>query len=127
MTIPLPPLATEFMGMTAYGSASFHDLFSDDDLLSEGSIIGDPSPLGCPALWECAMADVRGNCWSRWSPRIRTPRQIRARRPWLTPRRTARTYASGGSTSRDMRRCTPTQLRAECPKIHVYLLTIYER
>jgi hypothetical protein len=55
-----PPLATEFVGMTRYSPASFHDLFSDDDLLSEGSSVDDLSPLGCPALRECAMADVQG-------------------------------------------------------------------
>jgi hypothetical protein len=59
-TIPLRLLMTEFMGMTGYGPASFHDLFSDDDLLSEGSSVGDLSPLGCPALQECAMVDVQG-------------------------------------------------------------------
>jgi hypothetical protein len=32
-----PPPMTEFVGMMGYGSASFHDFFSDDDLLSEGS------------------------------------------------------------------------------------------
>jgi hypothetical protein len=45
-----PPLATEFVGMTGYSPASFHDLYSDDDLMSEGSSIGDLSPFGCPAL-----------------------------------------------------------------------------
>jgi hypothetical protein len=59
-TIPLPPLTTEFVGMTGYGSASFHDLFCDNNLLSEGSSVNDLSPLGCPALSECAIADVQG-------------------------------------------------------------------
>jgi hypothetical protein len=49
-TILLPPLTTEFVGMTGYSPASFHDLYSDDDLMSEGSSIGDLSPFGCPAL-----------------------------------------------------------------------------
>jgi hypothetical protein len=48
------------VGITGYSPASFHDLFSDDDLLSEGSGIGDVSSPGCPALQECAMADVQG-------------------------------------------------------------------
>jgi hypothetical protein len=55
-----PPLATEFAGMTGYSLASFHDLFSDDDLLSEGSSVGDVSSFGCPALRECTIADVQG-------------------------------------------------------------------
>jgi hypothetical protein len=59
-TIPLPPLAIEFVGMTGYGPASFHNLFSDDNLLSEGSSVDDLSPLSCPALQECAMMDVQG-------------------------------------------------------------------
>jgi hypothetical protein len=46
--------------MTRYGPASFHDLFSDDNLLSKGSSVGDLSPLGYPALRECTMADVHG-------------------------------------------------------------------
>jgi hypothetical protein len=50
----------KFVGMTGYGPASLHDLFSDDGLLSEGSSISDLSPLGCPALLECAMAEVQG-------------------------------------------------------------------
>jgi hypothetical protein len=58
--LPQPSPAIDFVGMTGYSAASFHDLFSDDDLLSEGSSIGDLSPLGCPALRECAMADMQG-------------------------------------------------------------------
>jgi hypothetical protein len=56
--MPLPSLATKFMGMTGYGPVSFHDLLDNDDLLSEGSSFGDVSSLGCPALRECDMADV---------------------------------------------------------------------
>jgi hypothetical protein len=33
--MPMPLHVTEFVGMIGYGPASFHDLFSDDDLLSE--------------------------------------------------------------------------------------------
>jgi hypothetical protein len=58
--LPQPLPATELVHMTGYGLASFHDLFSDDDLLSKGSSISDLSPLGYPALRECAMADVQG-------------------------------------------------------------------
>jgi hypothetical protein len=58
--LPQPPPAIEFMGMMRYGPASFHNLFSDDDLLSEGSSVGDLSPLGCPTLQECAMVDMQG-------------------------------------------------------------------
>jgi hypothetical protein len=54
------PLATEFVGMTGYGLASFYDLLSDDDLLNEGSSVDNKSSLGCPTLRECAMADVQG-------------------------------------------------------------------
>jgi hypothetical protein len=57
--MPVPPCVTEFVGMTGYGPASFHDLFFDDDLLSEGSSVGDLSSPGSPALRECAMADVQ--------------------------------------------------------------------
>jgi hypothetical protein len=105
--MPLRLLVTKFVGMTGLGPASFHDLFSDDDLLSEGSSVGNVSSLGCPVLRECAMADVRGQLRSRWRPRIRTPHQTRARSTWLTPRCTLRTYASGGTTSRHPRRRTP--------------------
>jgi hypothetical protein len=49
----------------------------------------------------------RGDCRSQWRPRIDTPRETCACRPWLTPRRTMRTYASGGSTSHHPSRCTP--------------------
>jgi hypothetical protein len=59
-TISLPSLATEFVGMTGYGPTSFHDLFSDVDLMSEGSSVGNLSPSCCPALRECAMADMQG-------------------------------------------------------------------
>jgi hypothetical protein len=55
-----PPLATEFVGMTGYSPASFHNLFFDDDLLSKGSNVGDVSSPGYPALRECTMADVQG-------------------------------------------------------------------
>jgi hypothetical protein len=54
------PLATVIVGMTRDGPASFHDLFSNDDLLSEGYNIGDVSTLSCPALRECTMADAPG-------------------------------------------------------------------
>jgi hypothetical protein len=56
---PRPPV-TEFMGMTGYGAALFHDLFSDDNLLGKGSSVIDLLPLGYPALWECTMADEQG-------------------------------------------------------------------
>jgi hypothetical protein len=56
-----PPLATEFVGMTGYSPASFHDLFSNDDLLSEGSSIDDMSSPGYLALRECAMVNVQGD------------------------------------------------------------------
>jgi hypothetical protein len=56
----LPLLATKLVGMMGYGPASFHDLLSDDDLLTKGSSIRNVSSLGCPALWECSMADVQG-------------------------------------------------------------------
>jgi hypothetical protein len=58
--MPLPSLAIKFVSMTGYGPASFHDLFSDDDLLNEGSSIGDVSFPSCPKLRECAMSDVQG-------------------------------------------------------------------
>jgi hypothetical protein len=45
-----PPLATKFVGITGYSPASFHDLFSDDNLLGEGSSIGDVSSLSHPIL-----------------------------------------------------------------------------
>jgi hypothetical protein len=57
--MPAPPRVTEFVGMTGYNTALFHDLFSYDDLLSEGSSVGDLSYPGCPALRDCAMADVQ--------------------------------------------------------------------
>jgi hypothetical protein len=97
--IPQPPPAIEFVGVMGYNPASFHDLFSNDDLLSEGSSISDLSPLGCPVLRECAMRTCRADSRSRWRPRIRTPRQTHCAQ--------ARTYASGGSTSCRPRRCTP--------------------
>jgi hypothetical protein len=56
--IPQPPPVTKFVGMTGYGPASFHDLFSDDDHLSEGSSVGNLLHLSCPTLQECVMADV---------------------------------------------------------------------
>jgi hypothetical protein len=49
----------------------------------------------------------RGHSRSLWKPRTCTPRQTRVRKPWLTPRHTARTYAGSGSTSHRPRRCTP--------------------
>jgi hypothetical protein len=57
-TMLLTLLTTKLMGMTGYGLASFHNLLSDDDLLTNGSSIRDVLSLGCPALRECAMADV---------------------------------------------------------------------
>jgi hypothetical protein len=104
--MPQPSLATKLVGMTRYGPASFHDLLSDDDLLIEGSSVGDVSSLGCPALRECAMANVQGHRRSWRKPRTRTPRQTCLCRPWLTPRRAARTYTNGSSTSCHPRRCT---------------------
>jgi hypothetical protein len=59
-TMPLPLLATKLVGMMGYGSASFHDLLSDDDLLTEGFSVGDVLSLGCLVLRECGMADVQG-------------------------------------------------------------------
>jgi hypothetical protein len=56
----LPSLATKFIGMPGYSPASFHDLFSNDDLLTEGSTVKDVSSLGCPALRESAIVDVQG-------------------------------------------------------------------
>jgi hypothetical protein len=45
-----PPPVIKFVGMIGYSPASFHDLFSDDDLPSEDSSIGEVSSPGCPAL-----------------------------------------------------------------------------
>jgi hypothetical protein len=58
--LPEPPQATEFVGMTGYSPASFHDLLSDYNLLSEGSSVCNMLSPSCPALRECAMADVQG-------------------------------------------------------------------
>jgi hypothetical protein len=55
-----PSLATKLVGMMGYSPASLHDLLSDDDLLTEDSSIGDLTSLSCPALRECAMANVQG-------------------------------------------------------------------
>jgi hypothetical protein len=77
-TITLPPLAIKFVGMTRYGPASFHDLFSDDDLLSEGSSVGDISPLGCLALREYTMVDVQGQLPVPVRSRIHTSHRTRA-------------------------------------------------
>jgi hypothetical protein len=97
----LPPLATAIVGITRYGPISFHDLFSDDNLLSEGSGVGDVSSLDCPVLQECARTTVGPGGNQRHAQPAR-----HARRPWITPRRVARTCASGGSTRRHPRRCT---------------------
>jgi hypothetical protein len=67
--MPVPPRVTEFVGVTGYGLALFHDLFSDDDLLSEDSSVGDLSSPGCPALRECANADVQGQLLAPVDPR----------------------------------------------------------
>ena len=61
MMLTPPPLTSEFMGMTGYAPASFHDLV-DDEVESNGSSIGDimaPSTL-CPgsALWRM-LRDIR--------------------------------------------------------------------
>jgi hypothetical protein len=49
----------------------------------------------------------KGDDRTWWKPRTRTPRQIRTCRPWVTPKCTARTYASGGCTSLRPHRCIP--------------------
>ena len=54
-----PPLTSEFVGMTDYAPASFHDLM-DDDVESDGSSIGDVVAPSHPLFRECAMADAPG-------------------------------------------------------------------
>jgi hypothetical protein len=49
----------------------------------------------------------KGHRRSWWKLRTRTAHQIHAHWPWLTPRRTVKTYANGGSTSRHPCRFTP--------------------
>ena len=54
-----PSLTSEFMGMTDYAPASFHNLM-DDDIESDDSTIGDIVAPSHPLSWVCAMADALG-------------------------------------------------------------------
>jgi hypothetical protein len=63
-------------------------------------------PLAVSCYEYASWRMYRGHSQSRWKLGTHTPRQTRACRPWLTPRRTARTYTSGGSTGCLPRRCT---------------------
>jgi hypothetical protein len=98
-TISLPSLTTKFVGMMGYGPASFHDLFSDDDLRSEGSSLGDLSPLGYPMLRECALILVE----TKDMHTLPDPRT----QALAFARCMARSYTSSGSDSRHPRWWTP--------------------
>jgi hypothetical protein len=86
--------------MTGCGPTSFHDLFSDNDLLSEGSSFRDISPLGCPALRECAIADVQG----RLPIPVETEDAHTLLDPWVQVLANAQAH---GEELRRPRRCTP--------------------
>ena len=59
MMLTPPPLTSEFMGMTGYAPASFHDLV-DDEVESDGSSIDDVVAPSHPLSREYAMADTPG-------------------------------------------------------------------
>jgi hypothetical protein len=74
--IPQPPPLTEFVGMTGYGPASFHDLFSDDDLLSEGSSVGICLGGGAGRLVAPWLSRVVGICLGGGAGRLPIPLEI---------------------------------------------------
>jgi hypothetical protein len=105
--MPLPSLVTKFVGMTGYGPASFYDLLSNMRQLVRAPASRMCHPSVVPRYGNAPWRTCRGDSRFRWKLRTHTPRQTHTRRPGLMPRCTARTYASGGSTSRHPRRCTP--------------------
>jgi hypothetical protein len=110
----LPLLATKLVCMTEYGPQ--HSTISSPTMTSllraPASWMCHPSVVPCygnAAWWMC-----RGRSWSRRKLGTRTPRQTHARRPWLTLRRMAWTYASGGASAAARVDAPSMQLRAEC-------------
>jgi hypothetical protein len=64
-------------------------------------------PSATPRYGNAPWRMCKGRRRSLWKSGTCTPHQICAHRPWLMPRRTARTYANSGSTSYHPRRFTP--------------------